>query len=202
MELWMAGILRLCRVLVGRDLRPRDVTMIHRRNRPPGELEAFFGCRIEFGADADRLVFPAEVRHAPIVSSDPYLNKALIAYFEDAVAHRGSRVETLRTRIENVVAPRLPHGNVRAGDVANLLGMSRRTFTRRLAVERLTFGGIVDDLRRDLANRYLRDGDLSISRIAWLLGYQEVSAFTHAFRRWSGVTPTSARRRMEEILPA
>jgi AraC-like DNA-binding protein len=56
---------------------------------------------------------------------------------------------------------------------------------------------VLDELKFDLAKRYLRDLDLSISEIAWLLGYQEVSAFTHAFKRWSGTTPREARVRTE-----
>jgi AraC-like DNA-binding protein len=50
-------------------------------------------------------------------------------------------------------------------------------------------------LRSDLAERYLADKDLSVSRIAWLLGFQEVSAFTHAFKRWSGKAPRESRLR-------
>jgi len=71
--------------------------------------------------------------------------------------------------------------------------MSQRTLARRLALERLTFAGILDDLRSDLANRYLNDAHLTISQIAWLLGYQEASAFTHAFKRWTGKTPREMR---------
>jgi AraC-like DNA-binding protein len=59
-------------------------------------------------------------------------------------------------------------------------------------LEGLTFSGVLESLRSDLAERYLMD-DLSISQIAWLLGYQEVSAFTHAFKRWTGKTPREAR---------
>ena len=71
--------------------------------------------------------------------------------------------------------------------------MSPRTLTRRLAAEGLTFVGSLSELRADLAKRYLQDEDLAISQIAWLLGYQEVSAFTHAFKRWTGKTPREAR---------
>ena len=57
----------------------------------------------------------------------------------------------------------------------------------------MTFSDVLEGLRSDLAKRYLADKDLSISEIAWLLGYQEVSAFTHACRRWTGQTPREAR---------
>jgi AraC-like DNA-binding protein len=73
--------------------------------------------------------------------------------------------------------------------------MSQRTFARRLALEGLTFSEILQALRSDLAERYLADKDLSVSRIAWLLGFQEVSAFTHAFKRWSGKAPRESRLR-------
>jgi len=66
-----------------------------------------------------------------------------------------------------------------------------------------TFSEVLEKLRSDLAERYLTDESLSISKIAWLLGYQEVSAFTHAFKRWTGKTPREARsQRSAEHPPA
>lgn len=73
--------------------------------------------------------------------------------------------------------------------------MSARTFARRLASEGMTFSEVLENLKSHLAQRYLADESLSISQIAWLLGYQEVSAFTHAFKRWTGQTPRQARSR-------
>ena len=78
-------------------------------------------------------------------------------------------------------------------EIASAAGVSPRTFTRRLAAEGVTFLDLVEALRRDLANRYLADDDLSISQIAWFLGYREVGAFSHAFKRWTGYTPRKAR---------
>jgi AraC-like DNA-binding protein len=71
--------------------------------------------------------------------------------------------------------------------------MSKRTLARRLAGERLTFSVVMERLRFDLARRYLADDNLSVSQIAWLLGYQEASSFTHAFKRWSGKPPRQTR---------
>jgi AraC-like DNA-binding protein len=71
--------------------------------------------------------------------------------------------------------------------------MSPRTLGRRLAAEGFTFTSVLDRLRVDLAQRYLQEEDLTISKIAWLLGYQEASAFTHAYKRWTGRTPREAR---------
>jgi AraC-like DNA-binding protein len=64
---------------------------------------------------------------------------------------------------------------------------------RRLVAEGLTYSEILESLRRDLAGQYLAEPGLSISQVAWLLGYEETSAFTHAFKRWMGMTPREAR---------
>ena len=103
---------------------------------------------------------------------------------------------TLRASVENAMAPLLPHGQANAVEIARRIGMSQRTLVRRLSAEGLTFSDIAEELKADLARRYLRDGDLPISQIAWLLGYRDVSAFTHAFRRWTGMTPRQARAQL------
>jgi AraC-like DNA-binding protein len=87
----------------------------------------------------------------------------------------------------------LPHGRAHASEVANELGVSQRTFARRLSEEGLSFSEVLDGLRSDLANRHLADRDLAISQIAWLLGYRDGGAFSHAFKRWTGKTPGQAR---------
>jgi AraC-like DNA-binding protein len=100
---------------------------------------------------------------------------------------------TFRVDVENAIAPLLPHGTARVPEIARRLGMSPRTLARRLAEEGLTFSTVLEGLRMDLARHYLQDEDLPISKIAWLLGYGEVSAFTHAYKRWTNRTPREAR---------
>jgi AraC-like DNA-binding protein len=99
----------------------------------------------------------------------------------------------LRTKVENAISSVLPHQRVRVEYVARNLGMSKRTLARKLADEGLNFSEIFQNLRHDLAVRYLEDGKLHVSKIAWLLGFNEVSAFTHAFKRWTGKTPRQMR---------
>ena len=71
--------------------------------------------------------------------------------------------------------------------------MSRRTLIRKLGDEGAGFAEILDETRAALAKRYLAERDLQITEIAWLLGYQETSSFTHAFKRWTGMTPRQLR---------
>ena len=85
------------------------------------------------------------------------------------------------------------NGKVLVEDVGRSLAMSERTLARKLSDEGLNFTEILQQLRRDLAVRYLDDRKLHVSKIAWLLGFHEVSAFTHAFKRWTGKTPREMR---------
>jgi len=71
--------------------------------------------------------------------------------------------------------------------------MSSRTLSRKLGEEGTSFAEILDQLRAALAKRYLDDETLPVSEIAWLLGYREVSSLTHAFKRWTGITPGEFR---------
>jgi AraC-like DNA-binding protein len=192
-EFWVAGLVRGCRQLTSRRLQPSYVGLIHCRKGGPSELVRFLGCDVEFGADTDEVAFPGTVKQMPVVSADPYLNKLLIKYCEEARSHREAGHFTFRVGVENAIAPLLPHGKARADGIARQLGMSLRTLERRLRSEGLTFAGILSELRVDLAKRYLREEDLAISKIAWLLGYQDVGAFTHAFKRWTGKSPSEAR---------
>jgi AraC-like DNA-binding protein len=129
----------------------------------------------------------------PISSADPYLNEMLIEYCEDALSRRKARRGTLRPDLENAITLLLPHGNAHAEEISRKLGMSERTLARRLASEGLTFARVLEELKIELAKRYLQEQDLQISEIAWLLGYREPSALAHACHRWFGKSPRELR---------
>lgn len=195
-EFIMALLVRMCRQLTGLRLLPSRVRFIHRRERPGPEFAELFGSDVVFGAAVDGATFESAIGNAPIISADRYLNKLLIAYCEEAISRKSPYKELYRGRVESAMIPLLPHGKAQAGEIARRLGTSQRTLARRLSLEGLTFSAVLEGLRSDLAKRYLADKDLSISEIAWLLGYREVSAFTHACRRWTGQTPRGIRSRM------
>jgi AraC-like DNA-binding protein len=166
---------------------------MHQRKKTPAELRSFLGCEIEFASSVDEVVFPRAVKLMPISSADPHLNELLIRYCEKALEHRGLERTTLRSSVENAMAPLLPHGKATAVEIARRIGMSHRSLARKLSSEGLTFSEIANELKVNLAKHYLWDSDLPISEVAWLLGYREVSAFTHACRRWTGMTPRQLR---------
>jgi len=192
MEFIMTVVIRLCRQLTGVRLAPSRARLIHGRGNG-SELATCFGCNITFGAKADELIFVGSIKDMAVASADPYLNELLVAICEQALSHRRTNRRTFRAAVENAIVPLLPHGKVRVSQIARRLGLSQRTSARRLALEGVTFSEVLDRLRSDLARHYLSDPGLSISRIAWLLGYQEISGFTHAFKRWTGKSPREAR---------
>ena len=192
-EFWVTAVVRMAGHLTGRKLRPARAVLAHSRCGSSGELEAFFGCSVSFGAGEDVIAYDTEAAALPLTDADPYLNDLLVTYCEEALAHRRCPPEALRTRVENAITTLLPHGKARADAVARALGMSQRTLARRLTAEGLSFADVLGTMRADLAMHYLGEKDLSVSEIAWLVGFQEVSAFTHAFKRWTGRTPTQVR---------
>ena len=177
------------RPTIGADARETDPSP----GRRVSQLVEFLGVDTEFGAATDELAFAAAVKPLPVISADPYLNRLLLAYCEEALARRPASLGSFRSTVEREVVQLLPHGKARASEIASRLGVSQRTFARRLSLEGASFTDVLESLRSHLAARYLADDSLSISQIAWLLGYQEVSAFTHAFKRWTGKTPRQAR---------
>jgi AraC-like DNA-binding protein len=191
-EFFMVSLIRLVRQLSGFKLFPERVNVKHHRRRFHAEFRKFFGCEVSFGSGMDEIAFPSTVGPIPLASADSFLNALLIAQIEQTRASRLPPAE-LRISVENQIVPLLPHGKAKAPAIARKLGMSQRTLARRLALEGLSFRAVLNELRRDLAKHYLSEADVPVTTVAWLLGYEEVSAFTHAFRRWTGKTPKQAR---------
>jgi len=73
------------------------------------------------------------------------------------------------------------------------LGTSERTLSRRLADHGVSFDQLIDDIRKDLAMRYLDDGKVKLQELAFLLGFSTHASFTSAFKRWTGKTPSETR---------
>src|SRR5262249_42965926 len=170
-EFCMFATLRLCHVLTGQNLVPQRFWISHHRSGANSEMARFVGTTVEFGADTDEFAFNANARELPLIHADTYLNNLLVKYCEAALADRRDNVSQLRTRVENAISSLLPHGRVVVDEVARSLGMSKRTLARKLSDEGLNFTEILQQLRRDLAGRYLDDRKLHISKIAWLLGF-------------------------------
>jgi AraC-like DNA-binding protein len=195
-EFWMASLLRICRKVIGSNLKPIEVRIAHNRRKQVPEIEKLLRCAVKTDANVDEIVFGRESGDHPVVTADPYLEQLCVRVCDETLAGLGKKkTGPLKVRVENAIAGLLPHGEMNFEAVATELGMSLRTLSRKLASEGHSFSRILDDLRLALARRYLAESDMPISEIAWLLGYSEVANFTHAFHRWTGTNPRTERAR-------
>jgi AraC-like DNA-binding protein len=188
-EFCIVAMIRVCRLLSGRQFLPKRVSLMHARPRDISRFARFIGNDVEFGSDADEIAFPTGSADWTLVNADSRLNKILLDVCEDNLNARGANTGAFRAVVENAIAPVLPHGQAQANVVAKKLGMSERTLARRLAEEGVTFIEVLQQLKATLAGRYLEDDGIPISRIAWLLGFEDASSFSHACRRWTGKSP-------------
>ncbi|HMF13258.1 MAG TPA: helix-turn-helix domain-containing protein, partial [Gemmataceae bacterium] len=199
-EFGLAIITKGLRELVGRNIRPMRVTFVHPRNSHLREFERFYLCPVEFAASTDQLSFFKETLALPLITEDPYLLEALQPLCEEAAKERRTAPGSLRNSVENEIQKLLPHGKAERQAVAKALGMSTRTLSRRLAEEDTTFEDVVDRMGQSLALQYIKERELSLSQIAWLIGYEGSTSLNHAFRRWTGRSPSAMRS--ETRLPA
>ena len=206
MEFVLAVCLKSLREITGRNLRPSRAAFAHSRNSHLREFDRFFGCSVEFGRAAsegvssDFLEFSNEVFAIPLITADPKLVLALQPFCDSAAKDRSTTQGTMRAAVEGELEKLLPHGKAERHRVADKLALSTRTLARRLASEGTTYEEVVDQLRRSLALEYIKENGISLSQIAWLLGYEGSASFNHAFRRWTGRSPSIARN--ERHLPA
>jgi AraC-like DNA-binding protein len=199
-EFLLAVNLKGMRENAGRNVRPINVKFAHLRTSNLREFERFFGCPIEYGFSSDQWSFSNETLAMPHLFEDSYLLATLQPFCDQAARERNTTVGTLRSSVENQLQKLLPHGKANRSAVARAVGMSERTLSRKLAAEGTTYDELVDQLRRSLAFQYIKAPTISVSQIAWLLGYEGATSFNHAFVRWTGRSPSSVRK--EEQLPA
>lgn len=191
-EMLFAVIVARGRELTGCEWPLRFVRFVHARPADTRELERFFRAPIEFGQPVDELLFERSFLDAPLSTADPALSKVLDRY-ADVLLARLPAADPFLTDVRGAVAETLRGGEPSLVATAHRLGTSGRTLQRRLAEADTTYAAVVDDVRRELATRYLAQPRTGIGEIAYLLGFSRASAFRRAFKRWTGKTPKEMR---------
>jgi AraC-like DNA-binding protein len=159
------------------------------------EIGRYFGAPPRFGAAATELVFELAALALPVVGADPALYAIVARHADELLARREAPPpDAWAERARAHVVTTMGRGSVELGAVARALGVSERTLQRRLGEEGTSFQEVLDAARYELARAYLPNARLSLSEIAYLLGFQDLSAFYRAFARWAGVTPAEFRR--------
>jgi AraC-like DNA-binding protein len=145
-----------------------------------------------FDAEHTQLVMPKSALDASLISSDPML-LGILTRAADELVKKTPDDPLITSQVRRVLHVALRGGEAHVDGVAKQLGMTGRSLQRRLEEEGTTFNKLREQVRRELAQRFLDDG-LAIAEISFLLGFSEPSAFFRAFKRWTGKTPLESRR--------
>jgi AraC-like DNA-binding protein len=187
----MAMIVRLCRLIRGAEINPLRVTL---RRQTPSCTKAFsqvFRAPVEFSARRDRLVFDREELSQPLLTANTELARANDQIVIDYLAKFDRDRVTMRVR--SMLLEQLATGSATQESIARGLNLSARSLQRKLHEEGTTYKQLVDDTRRELAAQYVKQSQLSINEITYMLGFSEPSNFTRAFKRWTGESPSEYR---------
>jgi AraC-like DNA-binding protein len=193
MEFGTSLLLSYYRFCTHRRITPLEVRFVHRRRTGLNELRRILGCPVSFGCARVEETLRREDLAIPIPSSDDKLLGLLKKHAEMVLSARGTNQPDLLQQLERRIVELLPEGQARAKILAGEIGISERTFHRRLEELGTSFTDLVDRLRHELAMRHVEDRNVRLGDAAFLLGYANQSAFSAAFRRWTGTAPRQAR---------
>ncbi len=193
-EYTFAAIVQQTRASTGIPWSPRRVEFEH---LAPPEVAArhrrAFGAPCAYGAERTALLIDTQTWARPVARADPSLLALLDQHAGTLVAsvpHEAGLVARLRAWL----AERMQAGDaIDIAQAARALGLGTRTLQRRLDEDGTKFATVVDEVRAETARSLLADRTIALSEIAFLLGFSEQSAFTRAFKRWTGSTPAAAR---------
>lgn len=187
-------LVRLMRRLTGPDWQPREVSLQHDAPADTRELAALVCPRLLFGCAAPSISFDARDLRVEVPGADRQLLPIAERQLRDALQPTAGSDAWLR-EVEILVASRVCDGHPTIRSVAPQLGLSVRTLQRRLEERSILYRDLVAGVRFQLARGYLQETSNDLEEIAFLLGYAELSAFDHAFRRWTGQTPRGFRQK-------
>lgn len=192
-EATLASILTISGEVSSEPFQAEAVFLKHEAPERTEGHEAFFGCPVHFGSDRDALLVSRRTLRTPNRLGDPSIARFFDTHLEAEVDRLADTVPLERLVMDRI-SPALSAGVPGLSEVAKDLGMSGRTLQRRLAAEGLTFQSVVDDARRRLALRLLRQqAEVTLTEVTFMTGFSDQSAFTRAFRRWTGRTPGAFR---------
>ena len=192
-ETAIASLVQLARDITGRYWPISEVAFVNPRPEDVTCYEDFFGCAVRFDQPRTRLVIAAEFLALPVRKTDP----ALLADLDRQAQELLARVSAVPASVEawrRSLVPLIREGRANLAELSAVHHTSPRSLPRRLDEHGMTLQSLLDDARFQLARNYLMESSLDLVEMALLLGYSEQSAFTRAFRHWTGMAPAQWRR--------
>lgn len=188
-DAFWAVILRMCREVYGPALHLREVQLTHTWRAC--SYEEYFGCPVRYESDRSGLTFPLDAVRQPLPAVNQELARAndrILSNFDRSLADN-----SITGRVRRAVLDGLPSGKSNAKEVAKMLALAPRTLQRKLQEEGTTFQDVSDAVRKDVAEEYVRSGMYPLTEISYLTGFANPSAFSRAYKTWTGRTPTEDR---------
>ncbi len=177
---------RIMRTLCGPEWAATEVTFAHREPADAAPYRQLFRCKLRFNASETALLFETRWLNKPLHDAEPELRRLLVKELESsAPADPADLIDSVRGTIRTM----LGRGDCTSHAVARLFGISERTLRRQLLAKGTSFKAILEEVRFEVARQLLRDTTLTLERVALLVDYSELSAFSRAFLRWAKMPP-------------
>ncbi len=178
---------------MGQHWNPLEVHFQHPALVQSSPHRDAFQCDIRFNEQRNVIVFKRQCLEQPMPNANSMLHNIALGSMLELVLHQPQTL-SLSQRVKSEVIELLADGGATIDEVAGRVLLSRRSLQRQLALEGYSFSSLVEEVREALAEYYLQYDQLSISEVAFRLGYSEISAFTRAFVRWKKLNPSQWRQ--------
>lgn len=190
----LAYVIKTINALTGKTMAPQRALLNHTLH--PNilkEYERVLGCPISTSSEHCGLEYELECSTLPIQSR----NLELMGLIEQHIIHildrqRGS--DSFASRVKHAIVSDFRKRFPNVGEVAMAMALSIRNLQRKLHEENTSFQELINDIKRELAEEYLRNESLTITEISYMLGYAEPAVFTRAYKKWTGTPPEMARK--------
>jgi AraC-like DNA-binding protein len=170
----------------------KEVRVTHPRPPHADEYERIFRTPVVFSSDRNAMRMEESIVTFKVGRLPRYVFGVLTEH-ADALLRDLEASVTTRGRVESLLMPVLHKGEASMDAIAEKLGISRQTLYRSLKEENVTFEQVLDDLRHKLALEYLRASKATVNETAYLVGFSDPAAFSRAFKRWTGKSPSEMR---------
>jgi AraC-like DNA-binding protein len=191
-ELSLGMFLNLIRECCGSRWSPEEVHFEHPKPLEAREHQLAFDAPVYFSQPTNALLFRPEILTRPMPARDPRLMNMMRMCLMQ-LSDRNPAELGLLDRVRTALRTRLAQGSLSLDDIADEVHLPMAVLMREFSMHGISFKSLVEDVRRDLAISYMKQRQLPLSEIALLLGYSELSAFSRAFRRWTGRSPRAFR---------
>jgi AraC-like DNA-binding protein len=184
-------VVRMCQLNLGDFISPVQIEMARPTPKDPSRWEYMLATHVSFEHDKTCITWSRSDIQKHLATGDPTLARVVD---EHAANYIDSYLDSSVSReVAQKIIHRLPDGPPSQTQIADDMCMSNRTLQRKLKDEGISFSDLLQDSRMQLAKKYLRLHHRSVVEVCYLLGFSEPSAFSKAFKRWTGQTPAEYR---------